>query len=140
MKECEIRHDFIPDTEFAVRVFEHAEVLDAAQRLGDAVNRRCVEFTAVCMTETEQVLHIHRRRHVEFDLESLGIVAVVLTARPAFHIDFLKACIAFHPFRTLMVTLIIAQHRAERERKLHFKRRNATIMREQEAQYGLQTI
>ncbi len=58
MKECEIRHDFIPDTEFAIRVFEHAEVLDAAQRLGDAVNRRCVEFTAVCMTETEQVLHI----------------------------------------------------------------------------------
>ena len=47
MKEREIRHDFIPDTEFVVRVFEHAEVLDAAQRLGDAVNRRCVEFTAV---------------------------------------------------------------------------------------------
>ena len=90
MKECEIRHDFIPDTEFAVRVFEHAEVLDAAQRLGDAVNRRCVEFIAVCMTETEQVLHIHRRRHVEFDLESLGIIAVVLTARPAFHIDFFE--------------------------------------------------
>ena len=37
MKEREIRHDFIPDTEFVVRVFEHAEVLDAAQRLGDAV-------------------------------------------------------------------------------------------------------
>ena len=90
MKECEIRHDFIPDTEFAVRVFEHAEVLDAVECLGDAVNRRCVEFIAVCMTETEQVLHIHRRRHVEFDLESLGIVAVVLTARPAFHIDFFE--------------------------------------------------
>ena len=90
MKEREIRHDFIPDTEFAVRVFEHAEVLDAAQCLGDAVNRRCVEFIAVCMTETEQVLHIHRRRHVEFDLESLGIIAVVLTARPAFHIDFFE--------------------------------------------------
>ena len=42
------------------------------------------------MTETEQVLHIHRRRHVEFDLESLGIVAVVLTARPVFHIDFFE--------------------------------------------------
>ena len=74
----------------AVRVFEHAEVLDAAQRLGDAVNRRRVEFIAVCMTETEQVLHIHRRRHIEFNLESLGIVAVVLTARPVFHIDFLE--------------------------------------------------
>lgn len=32
MKECEIRNDFIPDTEFAVRVFEHAEVLDAVEQ------------------------------------------------------------------------------------------------------------
>ena len=84
---------YVPDAQLAVRIPEHAEILDAAERPGDAVDRRRVKAVSVRAAETEQIFHVYGCGHIEFDLERLTVIAVVLTARPGCHVDF---CVVLH--------------------------------------------
>ena len=93
VKDRVVGNDPVPDAQLAVRIPEHAEILDAAERPGDAVDRRRVKAVSVHATETEQIFHVYGCGHVEFDLERLRVIAVVLTARPGCHVDF---CVVLH--------------------------------------------
>ena len=93
VKDRIVGNDPVPDAQLAVRVPEHAEILDAAERPGDAVDRRRVKAVSVRAAEAEQIFHVYGCGHVEFDLERLTVIAVVLTARPGFHVDF---CVMLH--------------------------------------------
>ena len=84
---------YVPDAQLAVRIPEHAEILDAAERPGDAVDRRRVKAVSVRAAETEQIFHVYGCGHIEFDLERLTVIAIVLTARPGCHVDF---CVVLH--------------------------------------------